>query len=99
MNWEDLSNNEPGMNVHDASERLCQSPGKDVCDETLAFSIQLTLSDFQTRIKIQHHDVMPAESNMGLLVHKMRYSCDLLLPEPAEVPRYNMTSLDARSHF
>lgn len=99
MNWEDLNDNEPGMNVHGSSERLCQSPGKDVCDETVTFSIQLTLSDFQTLIKTQHHDVMPAESNMGLLVHKMRYSSDLLPPEPAEVPCYNTNSLDARSHF
>lgn len=42
---------------------------------------------------------MPLESNMGLLVHKLRYSCDLLLSEPAEVPRYNITSLDAGQHF
>lgn len=52
MNWEDLSNNEPRINVHGSSEQLCQSMGKDVCYETVAFSIQLTLSDFQTLIKI-----------------------------------------------
>jgi len=52
MNWEDLNNNGPGMKVRGSSERLCQSPGKDVCDETLAFSTQLTLFDFKTLIKI-----------------------------------------------
>lgn len=46
MNWEDLSNTKPGMNVHSSSEQCWQSPGKDVCDETLAFSTQLTMSDF-----------------------------------------------------
>lgn len=104
MNWDDLLD-EPGSSVVLLSnsahlqERMFVRKGKDVCDETRAFSTQLTLSDFQALIKIWHRDVMSAESNMGLLVHKMRCRNDLLPPETAEVPRYSETSLAIRPPF